>query len=208
MYLTDVLFNITYYSEGLISMFFPVSPPRHLLGSDHFFFTCAGWMKCGLVCNECPLIFSWYSTTLKVPGLKLAWNTIVVIQLIQNKILEMFPAIPWKINLENLLAKQFDHFRISRYITEFIDVFVTVWYTCFTAIAVTTEPLFFKKIPQLFRYIFRFPIPFYHHHHQFLREGKGFYFPWENRDLPPQTKKARKCAAQVRFLSKKACYHQ
>ena len=117
-------------------------------------------------------------------------------------------SIPWKINLENLLAKQFDHYRISRYITEFIDVFVTVWYTCFTAIAVTTEPLFFKKIPQLFRYIFRFPIPFYHHHHQFLREGKGFYFPWENRDLPPQTKKARKCAAQVRFLSKKACCHQ
>ena len=61
-------------------------------------------LKCGLLCTS--FLNSSVGKALEILGFNFTWCTVLFIQLIQNKNLEMFRAIPRKINSENFLDIQ------------------------------------------------------------------------------------------------------
>ena len=70
------------------------------------FLTCARTksLKCGLFCTS--FLNSSVGKALEILGFNFTWCTVLFIQSIQNKNLEMFRAIPRKMKSENFLDKQ------------------------------------------------------------------------------------------------------
>ena len=101
-----------------------------------------------LKCETSLYKFSYSSVgkALEILGFNFTWCTVLFIQLIQNKNLEMFRAIPRKINLENFRTIQLGPCGISRYISRLLS-------HCSVG---HLKPQFFLRYPKLPTKLIRF----------------------------------------------------